>query len=140
MINFVFDARTAVSHFPGIGRYVSNLAKAMIPIAISEATCQDVIEAYHVDSDWITAIPLAPAPNFKPQSPTHLQRIQQLYNLPTHYALYLGINKPHKNLSNLIRAWQMVYQHLPNPPTLVIAGAWDARYPEVKSKPSIPTF
>ena len=243
MIRYWLDARTAVTHFPGIGRYVSNLAQAMTPllnpnehltllhdpskpsrwqlpaeskqvtwvetavspfslaqqtkipsllknstlyhspyylmpyrpsvptiltvydlipqrypeyvstkarllfqlttrlalrtadhiIAISEATKQDFMTAYHVDSDRITAVPLAPAPTFKPQSPAHVQTIKQTYNLPDHYVLYLGINKPHKNLPNLIHAWKTVQEQSTNPPTLIIAGAWDERYPEAKN-------
>ncbi len=242
MIRYWLDARTAVSHFPGIGRYVSNLAQAMVPllnpdehltllrdssqpsrwqlppesekvtwietavspfslsqqtkipnllknctlyhspyylmpyrpgvptiltvydlipqrypeyvsaqarllfqlttrlalrtadhiIAISEATKQDFMTAYHVDSDRITAVPLAPAPNFQPQPPAHIQTVKQTYNLPDHYVLYLGINKPHKNLPQLIHAWKTVTQQVPNSPVLVIAGAWDERYPETK--------
>ena len=31
MTHFVLDARTASPHFPGIGRYVSNLAQALAP-------------------------------------------------------------------------------------------------------------
>ena len=31
-MNFCLDARTATDHFPGIGRYVVNLAQAMIPL------------------------------------------------------------------------------------------------------------
>ncbi|MCZ7667776.1 MAG: hypothetical protein M5U34_11450 [Chloroflexi bacterium] len=72
--------------------------------------------AYHVDSDRITAVPLAPAPTFKPQSPAHIQAIKQKHNLPDHYVLYLGINKPHKNLPALIRAWQLVCQQITAPP------------------------
>jgi alpha-1,3-rhamnosyl/mannosyltransferase len=101
-------------------------------IAVSEATRQDFINAYHVEPERITAVPHAPAPQFQPQSPAHIQAIQQKYNLPTHYTLYLGINKPHKNLPQLIRAWQTVRQQMATPPTLIIAGAWDERYPEAK--------
>ena len=30
--HFVLDARTATPHFPGIGRYVTNLARAIVPL------------------------------------------------------------------------------------------------------------
>ncbi|MFO7681751.1 MAG: glycosyltransferase family 1 protein [Chloroflexota bacterium] len=101
-------------------------------IAISEATRQDFINAYHVDPGRITAVPLAPAPHFQPQPPAHMQTIRQKYNLPDHYVLYLGINKPHKNLPQLIRAWAAVQQQMDAAPVLVIAGAWDERYPEAR--------
>ncbi|MBE2221566.1 MAG: glycosyltransferase family 4 protein [Anaerolineae bacterium] len=97
-------------------------------IAISEATRQDFIEAYHVDFGRITVVPLAPAPTFKPQSPA----TRPPCNLATPYVLYLGINKPHKNLPKLIRAWKIVQDQTANPAILVIAGAWDNRYPEAK--------
>jgi len=32
MTHFVLDARTATPHFPGIGRYVTNLVRAMTPL------------------------------------------------------------------------------------------------------------
>ena len=32
MPHFVLDARTATPHFPGIGRYAGNLARAMTPL------------------------------------------------------------------------------------------------------------
>ena len=32
MTHFVLDARTASPHYPGIGRYVGNLARAMGPL------------------------------------------------------------------------------------------------------------
>ena len=239
---FVLDTRTAVNHFPGIGRYVSNLAQAMAPllqidekllllkhsteptnwqlppqssqitwletavspfdisqqtkippllsdsslyhspyylmpyrpgvptlltvydlipqlypqyvslkarllfkfttrlalraaihiIAISEATKQDFVKFYNVDPSRITAVPLAPAPTFKPKSVESIQTIKQAYHLPEKYVLYLGINKPHKNLPSLIQAWNIVQQQMNQPVTLVIAGAWDTRYPEPK--------
>jgi len=101
-------------------------------IAISEATKQDFITAYNVAPKKITAVPLAPASNFQPQSPAHIQTIQQKYDLPDNYILYLGINKPHKNLPQLIRAWKTIITQLQDPPIFVIAGAWDDRYPETK--------
>ncbi len=99
-------------------------------IAISEATRQDVMAAYHVPPEKITAVPLAPDPHFHPQSAAEIERIRQKHSLPEAYALYLGSNKPHKNLERLVQAWAMVTRETPH--TLVIAGAWDGRYPQAK--------
>jgi len=41
----------------------------------------------------------------------------------------VGINKPHKNLVELVEAFALAGDRSQ---TLVIAGAWDDRYPEVK--------
>jgi alpha-1,3-rhamnosyl/mannosyltransferase len=55
--------------------------------------------------------------------------------LPENYILYFGSNKPHKNLVRLIEAWQIANRksQIANH-ELVIAGAWDARYPEAKRR------
>lgn len=102
-------------------------------VAISEYTRQDTLAAYPLAAAKVTAVPLAADPHFKPQPPTELERIRARYNLPPNYVLYLGINKPHKNLVNLLAAWEKIVQEVAAPPQLVIAGAWDDRYPEAKA-------
>lgn len=101
-------------------------------IAISEATRQDFLAVYSLNPQKITAVPLAVDAQFRPQPETAVYSTIQKYNLPTPYVLYLGINKPHKNLLRLVQAWQIVQQQLAPPHKLVIAGAWDARYPQAK--------
>jgi alpha-1,3-rhamnosyl/mannosyltransferase len=53
--------------------------------------------------------------------------------MPERYVLYVGSNKPHKNLTRLVVAFSksaLNNQH--SAIHLVIAGAWDNRYPEAK--------
>lgn len=100
-------------------------------IAISEATRQDAVVTYGVPSKKITAVPLAPDPHFHPQPPAAIERIRQKYSLSGNYTLYLGSNKPHKNLERLVEAWEIATRKTPH--TLVIAGAWDGRYPQAKT-------
>jgi len=45
--------------------------------------------------------------------------------------LYVGSNKPHKNLVRLIEAWRKIRLQ---PYSLVIAGFWDLRYPEPQER------
>ncbi|MCA9873491.1 MAG: glycosyltransferase family 4 protein [Anaerolineales bacterium] len=101
-------------------------------VAISQFTRDDALAAYPLAAEKITAVPLAADPHFQPQSAAEIDRIRTTYHLPPTYALYLGINKPHKNLVNLLLAWNMLIEQLPEAPPLVIAGAWDERYPEAK--------
>ncbi len=101
-------------------------------VAISGFTRQDALALYPIAPERITAVPLAADPHFQPQPPSEIGRICRQYNLPPDYVLYLGINKPHKNLVNLITAWKGLAGQLAAPPQLVIAGAWDERYPEAK--------
>jgi alpha-1,3-rhamnosyl/mannosyltransferase len=102
-------------------------------LAISEATRQDFLAYYPLDPAKITATPLAADAQFKPQPETAVITLRQRLNLPEQYVLYLGINKPHKNLERLVTAWATVTNQLPDAPPLIIAGAWDDRYGEVKT-------
>ncbi len=102
-------------------------------LAISEATRQEFLAHYSVDPASITAVPLAADEQFKPQPETAVNNLRQELNLPEKYVLYLGINKPHKNLERLIDAWTVVAAKAPGAPLLVIAGAWDERYAGVKT-------
>jgi glycosyltransferase involved in cell wall biosynthesis len=114
-------------------------------IAISDFTRQDFVQEFHLPAERITAIPLAPDPAFRPQPPDAVAAVRVRHDLPETFALYLGSNKPHKNLVRLVEAWQMAdsgHLHLLRSPagaapqtadsSLVIAGAWDSRYPEAR--------
>lgn len=102
-------------------------------LAISEATRREFLTRYPLDPARVTAVPLAADSQFKPQSETAVASLWQKMNLPKRYVLYLGINKPHKNLKRLVKAWKLVTQKLPDTPPLLIAGAWDERYEGVKA-------
>jgi alpha-1,3-rhamnosyl/mannosyltransferase len=100
-------------------------------LAISEATRRDLLSAYHLAPDKVTTVPLAADPCFHPQPASHVDAMRRQFSLPERYVLYLGINKPHKNLVRLVEAWAQL-QPLPLP--LVIAGAWDPRYPQPRQR------
>jgi alpha-1,3-rhamnosyl/mannosyltransferase len=106
------------------------LGAAQEVITISQATRDDLLAHFSFPADRVTAISLAADPRFTPQSGEEIDRVRQAYHLPDRYLLYLGINKPHKNLPRLIQAYARLDQ-TPLPP-LVIAGAWDERYPQAK--------
>ncbi len=93
-------------------------------IAPSHATRDDLIAMLGVPREKITVVPLAADARFAPQPENEIARVRDKYALPREYALSVGINKPHKNLATLLRAWARVDAQA----TLVIAGAWDARY------------
>ena len=103
-------------------------------IAISEFTRQDFITEFGLPPDRITAIPLAADPAFRPQTAERVAEIRARYSLPERFLLYLGSNKPHKNLVRLVEAWQKTDCGLRIADCkLVIAGAWDEHYPEAKT-------
>lgn len=105
-------------------------------IAISETTKSDFIHYYGLAPQHITAIPLAADDHFRPAEPAAIAAVRGRYNLPPHYILYLGSNKPHKNLEALIDAFSRI-PHRASRFTLVIAGAWDPRYPEPRQRAEI---
>ncbi len=102
-------------------------------IAPSMATRDDLVTLLGVPREKVAVIPLAADACFAPQSPAEVARVRAKYALSDEYVLSVGINKPHKNLAALIAAWQSLGD---TSRTLVIAGAWDARYTSVASRQS----
>jgi glycosyltransferase involved in cell wall biosynthesis len=89
----------------------------------------DIIETYGIDSDNVTAIPLAAAPHFQPiRNDEELQRVRQTYGIEGEYILSVGAIQPRKNLSRLVTAYSRLRRATPkgNLPKLVLAGkcAW----------------
>jgi len=101
-------------------------------VTISASARDDLLAHFSVDPSRVTPIPLAADPRFRPQPAAEIARVRAKYNLPARYIFYLGINKPHKNLPCLVDAYARI-PHSPSPIPLLIAGAWDARYPESRA-------
>jgi glycosyltransferase involved in cell wall biosynthesis len=96
-------------------------------IVISSATQQDMVRYLHADPARLTLTPLSAAPQFTPQPAAAVEKIRACYSLPPRFILYLGSNKPHKNLSRLVEAYAPLRD---SQITLVVAGTWLAQYPE----------
>lgn len=114
-------------------RLTSSLAlrTANTIIAISKTTQMDFVKAFNVPQQRIHIVYEAAEAHFRPQSTSEVTRVREKYSLPETFALYFGINKPHKNLPRLIQAWKGIN---PTGWSLVIAGAWDKRYPQAKEE------
>lgn len=98
-------------------------------IAISQSTYQDVLDHFAVAAAHITPIPLAADPIFGPQPAAQIADLRRRYGLPERFVLYLGSNKPHKNLVRLVEAWGRVAPEFRDH-RLVVAGAWIEAFPE----------
>ena len=101
-------------------------------VTISASARNDLLAHFPVDPSRVTPIPLATDPRFRPQPADEIERVRTKYNLPDRYIFYLGINKPHKNLPRLIDAYARIPHSAFRIP-LLIAGAWDDRYPESRT-------
>jgi alpha-1,3-rhamnosyl/mannosyltransferase len=100
-------------------------------LAISETTKGDFVREYGVAPERITAIPLAADGRFRPAKPAAVAAMRERHRLPPDYVLYLGINKPHKNLARLVEAWSLVRDR---GITLALAGREDPRYPQARQR------
>lgn len=103
--------------------------RARAIITFSHASRLDLERVLKIPRQKIFVVPLAADESFAPAPRMEIERVRAALGLPQNYVLYLGSNKPHKNLPRLIEAWARV-QHSA---VLVIAGAWDERYPEAKT-------
>ncbi len=101
-------------------------------VAISEFTKQEAITIFHTPERKISVTHLAAGAQFQPMSvsPRTITELQQKYNLPAKFILYLGTLEPRKNLNHLIKAYQEVASTI-SETKLVLAGAkgWGQEQP-----------
>jgi len=88
-------------------------------IAVSESTKQDLVGLYQIKPAKIKVIYSGISSKFKPAKKNDQLRIK--YNLPDSFILYFGTLEPRKNLTGLIRAFELVRQR--HNIKLVIAGS-----------------
>jgi glycosyltransferase involved in cell wall biosynthesis len=100
------------------------LRTAAAVICVSEATRSDLISFCHADPSRLIVIHEGIEEGFRPCGSREIESVRTAYALPDQYFLYLGSNKPHKNLPALIQACALLNTSLP----LVIAGSEDPRF------------
>ena len=101
-------------------------------IVISEATRNDLLRHFKVAPERAVTIMPAADPAFRSQPPEAVAAIRARFGLPEQFVLYLGSNKPHKNLVRLVEAWAATARS--TTASLVVAGAWDPRYDEARRR------
>lgn len=105
------------------------LTTAAAILSISQITKGDLVRHFGIDPQKIVVTPLAAGERFMPQSSERIAALRRKHVLPEEYALYLGSNKPHKNLVRLVQAWA-VGGGDSSCAKLVVGGQWDSRFPE----------
>jgi len=103
------------------------LLRAQRVIVDAEATRQDLLRL-GAKADRVVVIPLAADSAFRPYEQAEIAATLGRLGVTPPYALYVGINKPHKNLLGLLRAWRMLSPGVRGEHTLVWAGPQDPRY------------
>ena len=95
----------------------------------SDAATADLRTHCGVGRDQVWVTPYAADERFRPASPEAVSTMRRRLDLPERYVLYVGTDKPHKNLAMLVKAWMAVAGPGADAACLVIAGGPDARYP-----------
>ena len=119
-------------YFTPVQRLVFNVAvrlatrAARIVVADSEATAADLRRLLHLDSRKVRVVLAAADPTLIRPDDAAIANARSRYGLPKSYVLYVGSNKPHKNLTRLVEAWPLVRRR--GQTQLVIAGSWDPAY------------
>jgi glycosyltransferase involved in cell wall biosynthesis len=103
-----------------MGLAVRTAAALLTP---SESARADLLHVYRLDPGRVTVTLAAAERRFCPQPPDMVAALRQRYTLPERYVLYLGAQKPHKNLERLLRAWRRLGEaDAASGSVLVIAG------------------
>jgi glycosyltransferase involved in cell wall biosynthesis len=105
------------------------LQQASAIIAVSEHTKLDVVELCHVPEKKVHVIYSGINERYRPVSleSAEIQRVRNVYNLPTRFILYLGNIEPRKNIESIIEAYSLYRKKKSDSEIkLIIAGgsAW----------------
>jgi glycosyltransferase involved in cell wall biosynthesis len=107
------------------------LNKARRILTCSEYSKQDIKRIYGVSNDKVEVIPLSVANLYRPeQDPHKIAMMRDKWKIEGPYLLYMGNFKPHKNVKNVILAFERLVQKFPDL-KLVLAGPKTYQYPDL---------
>jgi alpha-1,3-rhamnosyl/mannosyltransferase len=104
-------------------RRAARTARAVL--TLSQASKDDLQRFLRLPAERIRVTPPAPDPIFAPPAPAAVEALRRRLGLPERYVLYVGTNRPHKNLARLVEACSRLETAAA---PLVAAGPWDARF------------
>ncbi|MCL5962155.1 MAG: glycosyltransferase family 4 protein [Chloroflexi bacterium] len=119
----VFDVTT---------RLASATAKRVI--TLSNASREDLRRFFNVPLDKIVVAYLAADERYRVEDPAQVESVRAKYRLPGEFILYVGINKPHKNLVTLVEAYNHFRRSGGPAVKLVLAGREDTRFPQARER------
>jgi len=93
-------------------------------IAISEATKKDVVELLHIPAEKITVVHSGVDQFYQPVSVEEQQKVQEHFQLPKKFLLWVGTLEPRKNIPFLIRSLAPVLKDKNIPLVLVGKRGW----------------
>jgi len=109
------------------------IAASRAVLAVSETTADDIRARYRIAPDRLRVVPLGVGPEFAPPAPSERARVRAAFDLHEGYFLFVGSNRPHKNLPRLVAAFARARAaEGPDFPPLVVAGPFSERHPEAR--------
>jgi glycosyltransferase involved in cell wall biosynthesis len=103
--------------------------RADLIIAVSNNSKKDIIRLFNLMEEKIKVVYNGIEERFYPiKDMAALRIIRKIYRIPKDYILYVGNLKPHKNVSGLIKAYNMLPPNLKSKFQLVIVGKQDKNF------------
>ena len=111
--------------------FKSVVQKAAVVLTVSQYTKEDLLNRFpKMKAERVFVTPEAASPHFKPiQNKELLVPIQKKYNLSRPFVLYVGSIKAHKNISDLVRAMDILKQKNRLDHDLLLVGRPDKKNP-----------
>jgi glycosyltransferase involved in cell wall biosynthesis len=92
-------------------------------VTVSYNTRRDLVDYFGIPASRIEVIYNGVSPRFRPDiSPEEKARVAARLGIPSPYLLFLGGEKPHKNVQNVVRAFGKARHERSLPHALVLAG------------------
>ena len=111
------------AHFYARAMIRRALDRANRIITVSYNSKRDLMDYFGVDGSRVEVIYNGVSPAFRPDVPEEEQkRVAARYGIPTPYLLFLGGEKPHKNIQNVVRAFGQARRQQALAHSLVLAG------------------
>jgi glycosyltransferase involved in cell wall biosynthesis len=98
------------------------LRRAAAVITDSECSRTDIAAFYPFAADKVFAVPLAPAPTFRPTEPTAARQVCDRYAVASQFILAVGNLQPRKNLLRLVAAFRSLLTQGLHEYQLVLVG------------------
>lgn len=102
-------------------------------LTLSTSSRNELIGYLRLAEPGVTVTPAAADPAFHPGPPGEVETVLKRLEIRRPYLLYVGTQRPHKNVVRLVEAWARLSRAHPVH-HLVIAGAPDRRYPQAADR------
>jgi alpha-1,3-rhamnosyl/mannosyltransferase len=100
-------------------------------LTISEFSRQEICDYWRMDPGRVSVVYPGVASHLFPWNTAECRPILKSYGIDQGYLLYLGSNKPHKNLHRLLQAWAKVPRREER--ILALAGFWQGKSADLEA-------